>query len=1162
LPGQTAVFSIETEVTPDSRFQWFFKRPATTEWVPVPGATLGAGTLSTCSVNDIREVDEGFYRVEVTNRAGTVSSGSAYLTVRNPVQVRLATSPAADAAGVVSLDPGSALTLTADIGTAVAADELAGDATNPPVYVFRKQPRGSRRYEILQSGTSNVYAKANVQESDDTLYTVTVEGKVNGQVTSAPVRVDVHDPVSFGANPLRNVTLVKGETATLKVVANGYNPQYQWYRRSDSTPTWVLLPGATASSYVIASAAIEDAGTYGVVLQNTVRDAKGELVIAPADGTKKEIARVSVKAPPSAVILLAATPLQVGQGGSIALSADLSDVAGGLVQYQWRKDGRLIAGGTGGAGSTIVMSSSAPRRVTFEKTNVSSADAGQYELLVSNANGASLSAAPRYVAVAALPTITLQSRPEPAAASANGTATFRVAATANGTIFYQWQRLQGGLSAAVEGNWENVGTDSPVYSVKGVSAAESATVLGDDQSRYRVVLSLPSAGFTLAEKPEAELRVSTPKDVKIMQKPILVGGGSELSVGSLSAQLSAVAQETAGAGTLYYQWRKDGVAIADTRSKTNGKARGSVLRGSNDQFLITYDLPAVDNNSDGVYDLLVDNGANFASSEALVLTVNPKILSLEVPAAVNPGDSAKLEVKVAGTGYTYEWRRNGQKLGNVANSVSGADSPVVLLSAVTEASSGTYSVVVTRAGLSSTSAALPLVVAANVSITGQPSLAGDLKTGQLLTLNVQAGGGGIVSYQWFKDGLALASGTSATLRKANVTLEDAGLYQVRVSNASSSLMSSLVTVKVQQPLSVTLPPTLEVNLGQSANLVPTLLGSGSLSYQWFLNGRELSGATSEQYRISPATVANGGTYTLKVTSVQTDGSSETVPGGPLVVRVKLLPQIVVPPASLTVGGAVSTASFAVVVRSTLPVTYAWTRDGLPEGGNSPFLNLTNLVPSSVPSVIRVTATNSEGSVSATARLTVGVNPPTVKNAGSANVSQVYANASWWVFWADALGTTQGGNYTPGSTRSGYWLIERLSTGTGAALVVTPGRSLWVWGDSAVPTAAAFSEIWQPAQQSVQDALDSESAEFSVLGQRSSSDYALSGRVEPSGEAALYGAPAVMDGAYKNDTFGRLDLSLVWDGDQVLYFDGTSDLDAVRSQLETVLAGELAKLEGE
>ena len=174
LPGRTAVFSIQTDVTPDTRFQWFFQRAATSEWVPVPGATVGAGTLSTCLVKDIQEVDEGSYRVEVTNGAGTVSSASAYLTVRNPVQVRLLSSPVVDSSGVISLAPGSPLTLTADIGTAVAADELVGDETRPPVYVFRRQLRNSRSYEILASGTSNVYAKEKVQESDDNFYTVTV----------------------------------------------------------------------------------------------------------------------------------------------------------------------------------------------------------------------------------------------------------------------------------------------------------------------------------------------------------------------------------------------------------------------------------------------------------------------------------------------------------------------------------------------------------------------------------------------------------------------------------------------------------------------------------------------------------------------------------------------------------------------------------------------------------------------------------------------------------------------------------------------------------------------------------------------------------------------------------------------------------------------------
>jgi hypothetical protein len=285
-----------------------------------------------------------------------------------------------------------------------------------------------------------------------------------------------------------------------------------------------------------------------------------------------------------------------------------------------------------------------------------------------------------------------------------------------------------------------------------------------------------------------------------------------------------------------------------------------------------------------------------------------------------------------------------------------------------------------------------------------------------------------------------------------------------------------------------------------------------------------------------------------VNSVLADQSTETYTSNGLALSVKQLPQIIVPPVSLTVGGSVTTASFAVVVRSASAVNYKWTRNGAVVGEDAPYLKLTEL--SAVgSSVIKVEVRNDEGLVSATAKLTVGNTLPERKDAGSSAASQLYSYASWWVFWADALD----------STKSGYWLIERVSSGTADARVVTPGRSLWVWGDSKNPNESAVSETWEPSLQSVVDALDSESAEFSVLAQGLASNYVLSGRVEPSGEAALYGAPAAMEGAYENASFGRLDLNLVWDGEQVLYFDGNSNIDEVKTQLKTVLAAELVKI---
>jgi hypothetical protein len=1159
IPGETAVFSIQADVTPDTRFQWFFQRAATSEWVPVPGAAAGSANASTCSVSNVQEGDEGSYRVEVTNGAGTVSSASAYLMVRNPVQVRLISDPVAASSGTVSVNPYSRLTLSADVGNAAAAGDLFGDEQNPPTYTFKVRRKGRTMYETIQAGTSSVLTSDKVREVDEGFFTVTVEGKVNGQVTSAPLRVSVNDPVSLVPSSVKILSLLKGESVTLKAEAKGYEPQYDWYFKGVSSTGWTQLAG-TSATYTILNAGSSNAGSYGVVARNTVQNESGQPVTDPANGIPREVARVSVNVntPPVVTILDAVNPLQVGEGGSLALTAQVDGSSGGLIQFQWRRDG-VAADGPLASGSMVLVSP----LVTFAKPNASLRDAGQYELIVSNANGWALSAKPRLVQVTPAPSITLVSRPQNAAASANGTATFRVTATATGPISYQWQRLQGGLDATVESNWVNVGTDAPVYSVRNLAAAEDSTVLGDDRSRYRVVLSIPGADFALPEKPEAELRVSKPTDVRIAQQPFLVTGGSVLSVGSGSLQLKAVALELAGGKTLSYQWRKDGVAIIDNRSKTTGKASGSVERGSDDGFVITYDLPKIENDSDGVYDLLVDNGANFASSEALALSVNPKILSLDVPALVNPGDSAKLEVKVPGSGYTFQWRRTGTNLVD-SGSISGATTSVLRLSAVTEAQSGTYSVVVTNAGVSTVSAGLPLTVAAKVAIpdAGQPSFAGELKTGNPLTLRVQATGGGVVTYQWFKDGRALESGTSATLSVPSVTLQHAGLYQVRVSNAGSSVMSNLVTVRVAEPLSVNLHTPLSVDLGQSANLVPTITGSGTLSYQWLRNGAELPSATSEQYRISPATAADDGTYRLRVTSKQADGSTESAISNGLVLSVKLLPQIIVPPASLTLGGSVNTASFAVVVRSKYPVTYAWTRDGDPVGGNSPYLNLTGVTASSE---VKVTVSNPEGAVSATARLTVGATAPKVQNAGSFDASQVYSYASWWVFWVQATGGTQAGDYgdyQAGSTKGGYWLMQRINQGTVLEPVVIPGQSLWVWGDSLAPSDPAAFETWDKEEQTVQDALDSENSEFSVHASRAASNYALSGRVEPSGEASLYGAPAVMEGAYQNAAFGRLDINLVWDGEQVLYFDGNTNLEAIKTQLQSVLSVELAKIKGE
>ncbi len=106
-------------------------------------------------------------------------------------------------------------------------------------------------------------------------------------------------------------------------------------------------------------------------------------------------------------------------------------------------------------------------------------------------------------------------------------------------------------------------------------------------------------------------------------------------------------------------------------------------------------------------------------------------------------------------------------------------------------------------------------------------------------------------YQWFKNGVAISGATNATY-SATTT----GVYSAVISNSCAA--DSLASV------TVTAGPTPVVNV-----IGAHLLGTGSyISYQWFLNGSAIAGATSSTYSYSAA-----GVYKVRVTDA--NGCSAT-----------------------------------------------------------------------------------------------------------------------------------------------------------------------------------------------------------------------------------------------------------------------------------------------
>src|SRR2546427_737239 len=119
------------------------------------------------------------------------------------------------------------------------------------------------------------------------------------------------------------------------------------------------------------------------------------------------------------------------------------------------------------------------------------------------------------------------------------------------------------------------------------------------------------------------------------------------------------------------------------------------------------------------------------------------------------------------------------------------------------------------------------------------------------------------AYQWSFNGTDMSDATNAALSLTNVQTNDAGSYQVVVTNSYGSITSSVATLTVYVPPSIaTQPQSLTVTQGQSASFSVVASGSAPLTYQWYLNGACLgAGDTNATLSLSNVGANNAGNYT-------------------------------------------------------------------------------------------------------------------------------------------------------------------------------------------------------------------------------------------------------------------------------------------------------------
>ncbi|MFT3911076.1 MAG: hypothetical protein QM737_16775 [Ferruginibacter sp.] len=240
----------------------------------------------------------------------------------------------------------------------------------------------------------------------------------------------------------------------------------------------------------------------------------------------------------------------------------------------------------------------------------------------------------------------------------------------------------------------------------------------------------------------------------------------------------------------------------------------------------------------------------------------------------------------------------------------------------------TYTVTATNPVTGCFSNSSPVTVSVSpvgANLTATPSAA--ICAGSSVTLNGGATGGGPFTYAW----ASTPAGSYATTASINVTPTVTTTYTVTVTDACSNSTTSSLTVTVN-PL-----PTAGIAEGPaplnvchpSTQLLTASTDIGTASYQWTLNGANISGATNPTYTVSGV---SSGTYRVIVTNTSTNCPNTSAGVVVSVNPVPVVNNVMASPATIC-AGASSTLSATSIVNNPLSIKRGTGTTGFTGAGN-------------------------------------------------------------------------------------------------------------------------------------------------------------------------------------------------------------------------------------
>jgi sugar lactone lactonase YvrE len=306
-------------------------------------------------------------------------------------------------------------------------------------------------------------------------------------------------------------------------------------------------------------------------------------------------------------------------------------------------------------------------------------------------------------------------------------------------------------AAGIAGNVDSVGASARFYDPTGLTA-DGTTVFVVDASNNLIRRGVPAstAGLPTITIQPLDQEVSTGQSVSFR---VVVSGSA-----------------------LTYQWLKNSVAIPGATSAT-------------------YTIGSAQTSDVGVFSVRISSAGGSVDSGPGTLSVTPPgsgpivITSRPLSQHVEVGQAVSFSIAASGSGLAYQWQKNG------AN-IAGATNATYAIASAQTSDVANYTVRVTSGAASETATVKLLVGAASagISISSQPSSV-TVNAGQPATFSVTASGTGL-SYQWLRNGNAIAGANGPSYTIAATGAADAGTYAVRITAGATTVNSASATLTV------------------------------------------------------------------------------------------------------------------------------------------------------------------------------------------------------------------------------------------------------------------------------------------------------------------------------------------------------------------------------